>query len=363
MGIKKERMKLSHVLDYLELFPELDEEERIQLEDQLKEGSSWSMNFGVMLGCSVLLAGLGLLQNSVAVIIGAMLVAPLMTPLIATGLGLVQGNFELLTTAVKSMWRGVAVGLGLGILLRVLTPGNELTTEVTARGSANILDLFIAFFAGAAAAYAMARPKMSGALPGVAIAVALVPPLTASGIAIGSQDWMIALGAFILFLTNMVMITLGSAMVFRVHGLKTKDMDASLALSMKRILTGLVGLGVVAMAPLGYRLIEQVKQGQAKPAAFPLAEDLWYAVNERVDAEKGVELMRALRAGVERPGDVYIFLLADRPVRQALLDDLDVLVTTHMGDETVSVVRVAQSAPVIAMKEAPPRAMVPEVKE
>ncbi|PQJ28362.1 hypothetical protein BSZ32_07435 [Rubritalea profundi] len=283
-----------------------------------------------------------------------MLVAPLMTPLIATGLGLVQGNFDLLQTAAKSMWRGVAIGLILGILLRVVIPGSELTQEVESRGSANILDLFIAFFAGAAAAYAMARPKMSGALPGVAIAVALVPPLTSSGIAIGSQDWMIALGAFILLLTNLVMIVLGSALVFRLHGLKTKDLEEGVALTMKRIFTGLIGAGVLAMAPLGYRLIDQVREGQSKPAAFPLAEELWYAVNSRVDEEKGVELMRAIRAGVERPGDVYIYLIADRPVRQLLLDDIDKLVKHHMGEETISIVKASQSAAILPItKEAP----------
>lgn len=129
-----------------------------------------------------------------------MLVTPLMTPLVAVGLGLVQGNFGLLLTAVKSMWRGIIIGLLLG-------------------------------------AFAMARPKMSGALPGVAIAVALVPPLTASGIALGLQDWVVALGAFILFLTNMVMITLGSALVLRIHRVKTKDLDESPAMTMKRIIS------------------------------------------------------------------------------------------------------------------------------
>lgn len=349
MAGKHHKMKISEVIGYLELFPHLSDDERHGLENQLREGSVWSMNFGVMLGCSVLLAGLGLLQNSVAVIIGAMLVAPLMTPLIATGLGLVQGNFDLLQTAAKSMWRGVAIGLILGILLEVVIPGSELTEEVESRGSANILDLFIAFFAGAAAAYAMARPKMSGALPGVAIAVALVPPLAASGIAIGSQDWMIALGAFILLLTNLVMIVLGSALVFRLHGLKTKDMEEGIALTMKRIFTGLIGVGVLAMAPLGYRLIDQVQEGQSKPAAFPLAEELWYGVNSRVDEEKGVELMRAIRAGVERPGDVYIYLIANRPVRQQLLDDIDRLVKKHMGEETISIVKVSQSAVIIPL--------------
>ena len=172
----------------LEWFPPLSRKDRRKLVKSLTEGSEWSVNFGVMLGCSVLLAVLGLLQNSVAAIIGAMLVAPLMTPLIAIGLALVRGDFELLKNATKSMWRGSAVSLILGVALRVITPGHELSPEVEARGTANILDLLIGFFAGVAAGYAVARPKMSGALPGVAIAVALVPPLAACGIAIGSGD-------------------------------------------------------------------------------------------------------------------------------------------------------------------------------
>lgn len=349
-------MSVSTVLSMVELFPPLADDERTGLEEQLREGSAWSMNFGVMLGCSVLLAGLGLLQDSVAVVIGAMLVAPLMTPLIAIGLGLVQGNFDLLSTALKSMWRGVAIGLLLGFLLRIVIPGSELTQQVASRGSANILDLFIAFFAGVAAAYALARPKMSGALPGVAIAVALVPPLTASGIALGSQDWSVALGAFILLMTNVVMIVLGSAMVFRLHGLKTKDMDHKVALTMKRIISCLVLLGVLGMAPLAYRLIDQVKIGQSKPASYPLPEELWAAVHTRVAEEKGVDLLRALRTGSLGKVDVKIFLLADRPVRQTLVEDLEKMVKNHMGEKTQLSVRATQSAPIISSTREP-RAM------
>lgn len=351
MAKDSHRMKVGEILDFIELFPHHTDEEREQLEQTLRDGSSWSLNFGVMLGCSVLLAGLGLLQSSVAVIIGAMLVAPLMTPLIAVGLALVQGNFGLLTVAIQSMWRGSIVGVSLGVILRLLTPGSELTAEVAARGSANILDLLIAFFAGCAAAYALARPKMSGALPGVAIAVALVPPLTASGIAFGSQDWMVALGALILYLTNLVMIVLGSAMVFRLHGLKTKNLDEGIALTMKRIITGLVCLGLIATAPLGYRLIEQVHQGQMKPESYPLAEELWYELNDRVNKDEGIEMMRAFRAGSERPGDVYIFLLADRPVKQDLIDDVERYVSEHMGEEIITVVKVAQTGAVVSMKK------------
>ncbi|MGJ8673494.1 TIGR00341 family protein [Rubritalea sp.] len=346
-------MSIIKAMSMMELFPSLSDDERVGLEEQLRDGSAWSVNFGVMLGCSVLLAGLGLLQDSVAVVIGAMLVAPLMTPLIAIGLGLVQGNYDLLRTALQSMWRGVVVGLVLGFLLRVLIPGSELTQQVASRGSANILDLFIAFFAGVAAAYALARPKMSGALPGVAIAVALVPPLTASGIALGSQDWSVALGAFILLLTNVVMIVLGSAMVFRLHGLKTKDLDHKVALSMKRIITGLVVLGVLGMAPLAYRLIDQVKIGQSRPASYPLPEELWSALYQRAEQEKGVDLIRGLRTGDFGIVEVKIFLLADRPVRQVLIDDLEKMVKNHMGADTQLTVRAAQSAPIISSTRVP----------
>jgi len=155
---RKEDARTWHLERWLEWFPPLEREQRLELVQSLREGSRWSLNFGVLLGCSVLIAGLGLLQNSVAVIIGAMLVAPLMTPLIGIGLALVQGNFDLLGVAIRSMARGTVMSLGLGLLLQWLTPGDELTLEVSLRGTPNILDLFIAFFAGVAAGYAFARP-------------------------------------------------------------------------------------------------------------------------------------------------------------------------------------------------------------
>ena len=200
---------------HLVLFPPLDREDRLILVENLTEGSQWSMNFGVMLGCSVIIACLGLLQDSVAVIIGAMLVAPMMTPLIGGGLALVHGNHRLLRQALGAILKGMVMSLILGVLLRWVTPGQELTLQVSLRGAPNLLDLAIAFFAGVAAGYAVARPKLSGALPGVAISVALVPPLAASGIALGSGDWVVSLGAMLLFATNMVAIALGSAMAVR----------------------------------------------------------------------------------------------------------------------------------------------------
>jgi uncharacterized hydrophobic protein (TIGR00271 family) len=313
------------------LFPHLDRSDRLALVENLKEASRWNMNFGVMLGCSVIIAGLGLIQDSVAVIIGAMLVAPLMTPLIGTGLALVQGNFKLLAEASRAMFRGSIMSLALGIILRLLIPGQEVTMQIAVRGAPNILDLAIAFFAGVAAGYAMARPKMSGALPGVAISVALVPPLAAAGIALGSQDWMIALGALLLFVTNMVAIVLGSALVFRIHGIKAPEKNRTGTFTMKRITFGLGLALVLMMAPLGYRLMEQLRQGQAKPASLALSEEMWSQLDERLEHEDGIDFLTGARASSQGPEDVTLVITASRTVPAHLILELDEMIDQELG--------------------------------
>lgn len=330
------------------LFPPLERTDRLTLVESLAERSRWSMNFGVMLGCSVLIAGLGLLQNSVAIIIGAMLVAPLMTPLIGTGLAVAQGNFLLLGEATRTMFIACLVSLALGVALRLVTPGHELTPEVSLRGAPNILDLAIAFLAGIAAGYAIARPKLSGALPGVAISVALVPPLAAGGIALGSADWMIAFGALLLFVTNLVAIVLGSALVFRLHGITTSDAQRTRSAQTKRILVGLVLALVILMAPLAYQFADQLRRGQARPESLTLSESMWYQLHDRLDREEGVDFLTGVRASSERPEDVVLVITADRPVPEAILVDLDRIIDEGMGTDVkvkISVVRQGQVMP------------------
>jgi uncharacterized hydrophobic protein (TIGR00271 family) len=332
---------------FSKFFPPLDRADRIELVDSLSEGSRWSMNFGTMLGCSVLIAGLGLLQNSVAVIIGAMLVAPLMTPLIGTGLALVQGNFGLLRVSARAMLLGSLMSIALGCLLRLLTPGNELTAEVSVRGTPNILDLLIAFFAGVAAGYAMARPKLSGALPGVAISVALVPPLAAAGIALGSGHWTITLGALLLFATNLVAIVLGSALVFRLHGIKTPADRLTSRLTMQRILLALGFALVLLMAPLAYRLADQLRLGQAKPESLTLSEDMWFALHDRLEREEGIDFITGVRPSSKRPEDVVLLISADRPVPGDLIAELDQLIDDGMGMDLKVKLSIVQQGSVV----------------
>lgn len=331
-------------------FPALDRADRLQLVETLTKDSGWSVNFGMMLGCSVIIAGLGLLQDSVAVIIGAMLVAPLMTPLIGIGLSLVQGNFQLLGRAARAMLIGTAVSLVLGVLLRWVTPGEEITTQISIRGVANILDLEIAFFAGVAAGYAMARPRLSGALPGVAIAVALVPPLTAAGIAFGSGALNVGLGALLLYLTNMVAIVLGSALVFRINGIRTSPTQRSRALTMKRIILSLGVALVVLAAPLGWRLLDQLKTGQMRPASLSLSEDLWQELDARLEEEDGIDFLVGFRASSVGPEDVTLIITADRVVPEHLMLDLDRIIDRGIGTDIDVKVSVLQQGSV----ETPP---------
>lgn len=179
------------------------------------ETAHWWFRFSVMLTLSVMIAVLGLSMNSDAVVIGAMLVAPLMTPLIGTAAALVMGWPGRLAQSGLAVAAGTAAAVGISYVLTLLLPaaGRGLTAAVLSRTSPDLRDLVVALAAGAAAAYATVREDLSAALPGTAVAVALVPPLSAAGytLAIGRED--LTGGALLLFMANLVAIVLISSVV------------------------------------------------------------------------------------------------------------------------------------------------------
>ena len=201
--------------------PQLNRTERLALFDEVESKSRWNFDFAALMMLATGIAGMGLLANSGAVVIGAMLVAPLMMPLIGTGLSLVQGNWPLARQAMGAVGRGFcfafALSLALGFLARCLDLG--LTDQLRMRGEPNSLDLGIAFVSGIAASYCIARPKLSGALAGVAIAAALVPPIATVGIGLALGQTTVALGAALLFGTNIVAIVLGVGLNFMLAGI------------------------------------------------------------------------------------------------------------------------------------------------
>ena len=180
----------------------------------------WWFRFMVMLALSVVIAVLGLSLDSDAVIIGAMLIAPLMTPIIGSAAALVMGWPRRLGQAALAVLAGSAGAVGISFALTSVLPAasQALTPAVLSRTSPDLRDLAVALAAGAAGAYATAREDVSAALPGVAVAVALVPPLAATGftLAIGRED--LAAGAVLLFAANLVAIVLVGSVVLVASG-------------------------------------------------------------------------------------------------------------------------------------------------
>jgi uncharacterized hydrophobic protein (TIGR00271 family) len=175
--------------------------------------------------------------NSPAVIIGAMLISPLMGPIMATGLSLAVGDLYLAIKAVANLVVSIAMAIALSAFFVWLLPFHSATGEILARTNPNLLDLAIALFSGLAGSVAVSRAGDSGGvttLPGVAIAVALMPPLCAMGFGLGSGGNMrIMGGAGLLFLTNLVAIVASAFAVFLLIGMNSPEIRAQMELSRK----------------------------------------------------------------------------------------------------------------------------------
>lgn len=180
----------------------------------------WWFRYGVMLGLSIVVAVMGLSLNSTAVVIGAMLIAPLMTPVLGVSAALAMAWPKWLARSVAAVAAGSLGSVGLAWALTSLLPSADrvLTAEVLSRTNPDLRDLLVALAAGAAGAYATVREDVSAALPGVAVAVALVPPLGVIGftLAIGRTD--LASGALLLYAVNLLAIVLVGGLVLLASG-------------------------------------------------------------------------------------------------------------------------------------------------
>ncbi|HVB85931.1 MAG TPA: TIGR00341 family protein [Candidatus Dormibacteraeota bacterium] len=196
-------------------------EQRQNIYNSLQSGSRGSLEYASLVALAALIALFGLLQNSAAVIIGAMLISPMMNPLLAGALGLVLGDGSLGRRASLVLAGSVVGSIAITWFVAYLVPLNQVTPEILARTTPNLLDLFIAFLSGFAGTLALrGGPSSLMILPGVAIAVAVVPPLAVVGYGLSTRQFSIAAGAFLLFLTNLVAIVISAALVFRSMGFR-----------------------------------------------------------------------------------------------------------------------------------------------
>ena len=198
----------------------------VELNDTFERASIPSFGFYFMLSLSTIIATLGLLLNSTATIIGAMIIAPLMNPIITLSYALVASKRKLLKRSFLTLLSGIVVTIIVAFIFTKLLGIRVVQSEIIARINPNLGDLVVGIAAGAAASFAYTRRSIANALPGVAIAVALVPPLSVvgiglflgdqvtPGIGISLEEESLWTGALLLFLTNLVAIVFTAALIF-----------------------------------------------------------------------------------------------------------------------------------------------------
>jgi len=224
----KDSIKIDHLpnddenVNYLSkaipLFSHASQAQYSALFSNLREESKPNAPFMVLLILATMIATFGLFINSSSVIIGAMLLAPLMQPIVSLSMGVLRQDNQLQIDGMKTIFIGVLTVLITAAIIALFTPIERMTTEMSGRLSPTILDLFVAIASGIAAAYAKSNEKILGSLAGVAIAVALVPPLAVAGIGMGWGELDMFFSAFLLFVTNLVGIVLAAALTFVLLG-------------------------------------------------------------------------------------------------------------------------------------------------
>ena len=204
------------------------------------------------------MASLGLNVNSTAVIIGAMLISPLMGPIMGIGLAIGQSNFELMKKSLKNYFVATLFSVVTATIYFTITPMNEVQSELLARTSPTIYDVFIAFMGGLAGIVALSAKEKGNVLPGVAIATALMPPLCTAGFGIASGNWMYFLGAIYLYFINSVFISLSTFLGVRFMHFKRKEfLDAARG---KKVKQYIILITVLTLCPAVYLTYGIVKE-------------------------------------------------------------------------------------------------------
>lgn len=224
-------LKTRTIMKLRQWFRVLPLERRVEVLNELERASSPGFDYFLLVVLSCSIAAFGLITNSVAVIIGAMLVAPLMSPILGLSLATVAGEHRMFQKAVIALIEGVFLAIILSMLLGWLAQAlpfgmlAELPGEVLARTRPTPFDLGIALAGGAAAAYALAQPRLSAALPGVAIATALMPPVCTVGLGISLGAPEVILGAGLLFFTNLAAISFAGIIIFAALGFRPAHLE------------------------------------------------------------------------------------------------------------------------------------------
>ncbi|MBN8552446.1 MAG: DUF389 domain-containing protein [Caulobacterales bacterium] len=226
---------------------------------------------------SAAIAVLGLMLNSPAVVIGAMLVSPMMGPIVALGFSVALLDLDEMQRAVKAIAIGIGVALLVAVILTGVSPLKEPTSEILARTRPNFFDLLIAVFSGLAGAYGVIRQRGDTVI-GVAIATALMPPIATVGFGLGTGDLRIAGGAFYLFLTNLVAIALAATLTAGFFGFRPKL--ATVGGRWRGV--AVVGVLVLMSIPLGFSLRNIAQESRVTAETRVAVEEIFRGADSRI---------------------------------------------------------------------------------
>jgi uncharacterized hydrophobic protein (TIGR00271 family) len=252
---------MSKFFDFINLHS--GEEDRDKVLENVKANISFKGSNLWILACAIVIASIGLNVNSAAIVIGAMLISPLMGPIVGAGFALAIYDFELLKKSGRNLMNATLVGLAVATFYFYLSPFKDTQSEILSRTSPNIYDVLIAFFGGLVGVIAITRVEKGNPIPGVAIATALMPPLCTAGYGLAVGNLSYFFGAIYLYTINCFFICISTFLIIKY--LHYKPVQTIEARAEKRIRYGITALILVMIVPsfyLAYNLLNEKKYSQ-----------------------------------------------------------------------------------------------------
>lgn len=320
--------------EYLDLRKDKDNEletvESIRKGVEFKGANLWILIFAIFM------ASLGLNVNSTAVIIGAMLISPLMGPIMGVGLSVGLNDFELMKRSLKSFLITTAFSVATATIYFLFTPLNEAQSELLARTSPTIYDVFIALFGGLAGVVALSTKEKGNVIPGVAIATALMPPLCTAGFGLATGNLLYFLGAFYLYFINSVFISLATFIGVRVMHFQRKEfVDKSRE---KKVRKYIILVVVLTMCPAVYLTMGIVKSTFYESAANNFVnKELNFANTQVLDKKISYEKreIKVVLIGTEVP-EASLALARDK-MKEYKLEKTTLVVHQGMNNEGMDI--------------------------
>ncbi|MGB3185814.1 MAG: DUF389 domain-containing protein [Ornithinimicrobium sp.] len=231
--------------------------------------------FWVLLTLSAVIATAGVIADSTATVIGAMIVAPLMTPILGTALSIVLARRAALRRSLTLVVGGALVVIAVGYLLGLIVPFDVTNAQVSGRVSPGLIDLVAAVATGLVGAFALLRSEVSDTLPGVAIAISLVPPLAVVGLTAEAGAWDQSFGALVLFTTNVVAIIATGTLLLLLAGVRdiAKESGVDVGILRGRTLAVVGSMLILVSVPLAVTSVNVITQHVIQQKAYAVADE------------------------------------------------------------------------------------------